>query len=927
MSINYTLPEPPNDYESVTEPSANVLTSTAYLFTDIFLNGLFKTPVIPIEGLNTIDIENFDPFVDYLAEHWQDVLKQDWRLLTTLSLGVLLILALPISAIVYCCVKCCCSKVGQAPKKGDRTLILSLGSVTGLGLILCWLAFAWTCGAKVEFDHHIHKGLIESINVGANDAQLYLNNLACEVSHLAKTDFGLLSEALENQIDQIGGEFSSLLNDTVDEIKFKEIQTNAKEITDFVTNSNGNLNITVEKLTSCSINAEKIAKQVTNFKEEEDHSLFENEDFCKIVGESPCEKFRKAKEDINCELATFENIIQAAKDILIGATLEEDVVVGIGKIPVELEKALDEILGFQQTFDSNYASIFKEQIDEIQQYAAEVSESIQNFTQDIQLDEITSNLTGVVNDTITDYYGYVSYAGLLTPLILIGIILAVLTLGLICGCAGKSGTTLSRTGGISMFSATMVTLVLGWIIWLLVTVFYLVGALTQEVGCTTLEDPVHSPYYTETQIPRFLDKMYQELLNTTESFDLNATLTGFKNGDSLYHALEVEQFFDLDEFDNWQESFNISEILDDVKVQIDEGVIGIVNAMNASLDEEQLTQLTNTLKPIVSGLNDAIDVIDTSVLINQTALQSLNDLLESMKTKLEESPNSEEFLSALKPIQNSVQAIVNSTDDLTRILDEAKNKAKDIIAAVTKIIGSDNLRANDENSLLDQIKTLLEQAITEVNDVTRNDILAIFDNQSKTLITTVDGFIQFSKNYSINDFGKTGPVYNIYRGVIVSLCDSTVNPFNAYWSGMGVILILLVPVMIISCILEPVLRRRGTRTYPNEQGYANPNSIMPHESRSRPSNMDNRNHPSQHIYEDLRPPSGKTGVTKYRPEDYFPGYAGKGRKNPLESAQIRRPTQAFHPEYRRSPSTPKGIGPDGRFIYEIPSVYRRRTSF
>ena len=98
----------------------------------------------------------------------------------------------------------------------------------------------------------------------------------------------------------------------------------------------------------------------------------------------------------------------------------------------------------------------------------------------------------------------------------------------------------------------------------------------------------------------------------------------------------------------------------------------------------------------------------------------------------------------------------------------------------------------------------------------RKEINIVIDNAFKSMIKTVQGFIDYVLNYVENDFATCGPLMNVYDLVDNTICYRILSPFNGIWTGFGLYLILSIPILIMSCMLEPLFRRYKKAAYQKE---------------------------------------------------------------------------------------------------------------
>ena len=85
------------------------------------------------------------------------------------------------------------------------------------------------------------------------------------------------------------------------------------------------------------------------------------------------------------------------------------------------------------------------------------------------------------------------------------------------------------------------------------------------------------------------------------------------------------------------------------------------------------------------------------------------------------------------------------------------------------------------------------------------------------LIATGDGFVDYVLDYVQNKFADCSPLANVYDLTENTICYQFLNPFNGIWTGVGLYLILMLPILILACALEPLFRRYHKPAYTKER--------------------------------------------------------------------------------------------------------------
>ena len=149
-----------------------------------------------------------------------------------------------------------------------------------------------------------------------------------------------------------------------------------------------------------------------------------------------------------------------------------------------------------------------------------------------------------------------------------------------------------------------------------------------------------------------------------------------------------------------------------------------------------------------------------------------------------------------------------------------KNATIDLI-----VFDYDYLHYNDGSDLLTLSETinkalqLVKDAKTdltepgEVQDLIFNEV----DKVINSIIGTGDEFVDYVLDYVQNKFANCSPLADVYDLTENTICYQFLNPFNGIWTGVGLYLILMLPILILSCALEPLFRRYSKPAYTKER--------------------------------------------------------------------------------------------------------------
>ena len=107
-------------------------------------------------------------------------------------------------------------------------------------------------------------------------------------------------------------------------------------------------------------------------------------------------------------------------------------------------------------------------------------------------------------------------------------------------------------------------------------------------------------------------------------------------------------------------------------------------------------------------------------------------------------------------------------------------------------------------------------SLTEPGDV-QDLIFDEVDTVINSTIATGDEFVDYVLDYVQNKFADCSPLANVYDLTENTICYQFLNPFNGIWTGVGLYLILMLPILILACALEPLFRRYHKPAYTKER--------------------------------------------------------------------------------------------------------------
>ena len=116
--------------------------------------------------------------------------------------------------------------------------------------------------------------------------------------------------------------------------------------------------------------------------------------------------------------------------------------------------------------------------------------------------------------------------------------------------------------------------------------------------------------------------------------------------------------------------------------------------------------------------------------------------------------------------------------------------------------------------LVDEVVEMAEEAVANISETGRGEILTAFDCSSNKSKILLDEFLDFSITFFKRDLANTTALANMYLGFLNTMCYSILDEFNMLWAALGLIILCSVPLVIGASYLESDPRRKKERSSP-----------------------------------------------------------------------------------------------------------------
>ncbi|CAG9827139.1 unnamed protein product [Diabrotica balteata] len=714
---------------------------------------------------------------------YADLVKQYAGLITFFVIIVLLCLLIPISGLIFACLRCCglCgAKARVSKKKKDLCLKIILGIflIVCCGVLLFGIAsaFATTHGIKVGVNQLRDNGKkVYSDSVG------YMDDIKDHVHLLLENNYKEFSESFTNTLDGSG----------------REILENLPLWNDIMVITN--ISTFCDKLTDLQAELQSFQKQTTELKTE---------------GQTLIDNMNSIKKDLTETLQNCGSDCAAANDLVNGLNIKIDVQ-NIPEIPdifenvpiKNIKSAADTVNKLVQEVPDKINSQIQTIKDKANTEINTAGNTIKNNTKvmDDLVVTVKKQMLSVYssfedgNDYLEKYYPYFYYVGIVISCVLL-LVLVFLFFGLVFGLFGnrpdkyKSYCCSKGTGSVFLITAVVLIFIITVVICIMALVMSVGGLAADRIICYSLRNP------DKSTIINVIDKYIQENIKDTQEFSFNITniLNKCYQNQSIYQVLNLKSKFDIDEtISQFDINATITEIVNKVGNKIDE--ITDFNFLDSTTKAE-LEKLTNVNINIL--LNDFKSLQD---MFNQTIIDvDLDNLVKTLNTMADTLKNEKPELATT--ITEQAQEVENYN----------KKQLKPFIEKVNTILATTDKLQNDlkmdSMNFPEAIKTFINQVEKAQENFKDNKekTTEIFKKAAsqfgKLMVDQISGYTDRIASAVNDELGMCGPLNVAIHGALTAFCDKITLPWNGFWASLFVCLVTFVPIIIISIWLASIYK-------------------------------------------------------------------------------------------------------------------------
>ena len=300
-------------------------------------------------------------------------------------------------------------------------------------------------------------------------------------------------------------------------------------------------------------------------------------------------------------------------------------------------------------------------------------------------------------------------------------------ISIVSGCFGSVGGSAKKSGAHCLCGSNSIILVFGVLLWLITTLLFLIGGMSDKLVCQTLKDPSSSEIYEAASdaFNTFLHDTLsiEEIENATFEFD--KIIDSCAEDGSIYSVFNLSLVYNISELLDWQETYNISVIIDQATTSIDDGIDELVDGLVIDDDTRKgIEEIAEEFSVLTGNTFDNINSINISELVPDEILEKVNKTLIAIEDGL---PGID--IDNIKQVTNDVANVKTIlTDDVSMHL----NEVFDFVVELNKTLIYNN--SCDINCTVNTVLDLADSATEYINATARADIIRTTDETIESVL-------------------------------------------------------------------------------------------------------------------------------------------------------------------------------------------------
>jgi len=798
--VYYSAPKLETGYSTADyETGENGLDHSAYALTRAFVEYAIGGPLLPDSIRQRFRIDDPLALADDAREEWGEVMfSQSWTVSIYLIFGFAMCVLVPLTGLLWCWMSWRGKWNAPRPVRYDWANRVSrqLSIVFFFAYwALCIWAIGWVIAANVRLRNGIDD-LESNMRQTVDDMNKFTRNTAHQAYHWRNINLEMeLRRGFDSEVEESGRGMDRALDEVnepqntgmtrvtglpahlTEQLHLFE-DFNKTEIVDLLVAMNGPAD-----------EAKELWTQLTT------HTAWPD-----IM--QACHPLCEQVRGIMAILTYSDDLVSKAEIISDIYITEEDyeTVERMGELTAVFANQLER-LGHQ--FVEDNIEIYDSVYQDAERYFATGANELIEIVNGLTFED--DQLAQKVKSDVDGYFDGAYYTFLVLSIFML-ILLLVYVAGYAFGLSDSQvGGPRRQYGARILCGANAAFFTLSLFFWFCTAYFFVSGAFLHRLYCVTLEEPADSELYPQLQSE--LARVLRTALGDSPSLSNvewipEDMLEQCEDGRGLYRILHLQDIYDVQSTRAWRTYVPVDNYVDELVARMETAANDVATFLffpeddepEGSIDEEMIELQTKVI-PVVDNFIHNFDDRTFGDVIKAETVATLSLVFTKLERQIRD--DLKEEVSELKDLTDRLYEILPTFEEQWQVAYEYA-LAYDEQITYTTISGFEVIdeafltwASVSSERLIENIPVLTEELSDDFYDATE----------------LFDWFAEYSVGYVEEDVGACDPAFQAFEYGVNATCHDLVDPLNAQWSGMGLILVLFIPFVFCAMKVEGIFRR------------------------------------------------------------------------------------------------------------------------
>ncbi|KAM3865136.1 prominin 1 b [Diretmus argenteus] len=725
------------------------------------------------------------------------------------GIGILLLVFVPIVAMCFCVCRCCDNCGGEMHQRQKKNADCQRGFYTTMLIstsifITAGVLFAYAANHNISTQI---KSTRRFINTNIRDLKTFANNTPAQVEYMA-AQYSTAKHKILSDLDNIGPLLGGRIHSTLEKEVVPSLDAALRMAGAKVENAIKAMRETKEALESVTnslevLNEGTVKLQTSLAGQRSSLSNTLSDPACTHGGVShTCNSIRSTLAQLGIN-ADFSKLPDVGRPL---SRVETVLKTDLSHIVQKGYSSFNDTPRLVKEQTRNVVTGVKAMLDKIGREILEytrvfpVEESMVNFT--IFLNEQQKKIEVLYPEI--DQLDFYRWIGCVAILCMVVLILSFNCLGLMCGLCGydrqSTPTTrgcLSNTGGNLLMAGVGFSFIFVWVLMVMVTVLFFVGGNVEKLVCEPLANRqlfqiIDTPYMIQPGKKNFLPGMLFQ--NPNIDLTLGSMYRECYENNGVYHALQMENIFNVNSFLNKtlnnRDLFRVFQSVDidlqDITLLEQEGRDSFMNFANSGVGQINYARYLAEVNKNVTLVDLLSFSNDLQAQADQLPRGALENALKGHASSIRQIHKEQ-----VVPLEKSAK-FVRARSALNQSILLLQRTANDLPVKVTNVL-----------SAIDAVEYLITHNASHVVKQEANAYI-------QSLLGYFKQYIEWVNNSLTAEVAQCKPISNIVDTLEIVACSFIVDSVNAFWFGLGVCCMLIIPSIIFSIKLAKYYRRMDT---------------------------------------------------------------------------------------------------------------------